>query len=342
MIEFYCNKCGGKFSVPGDQVGRKGRCPKCKKVIFIPDARKPDSSPQQDNPSGSQNDPRYSAYDLSLFDIPQEMEIIEESIAQQQMLDESFPGFQEPDEGMDTEGKEVKDLTMYKLPWIIDIFLYPFNLAGVIHLIGSWLLIFLLCPLVMATVGLGTEYAPLVYLFPVSYVLYYFTECIRVSAQGHCRAPDFWMHPTDSDKWDCISQLFVVVGSIAVCFCPVAVYYIAAERSDLVYWLLLACGGFFFPMVLIAVVLFDSFSALNPLLIVRSILSTFTPYCGLIITLFVGLYICLRINSRFYNFHPMPIVPFFLRATQLYMVFIAAGLLGRFYHRYEKKLNWEV
>ena len=339
MIKFNCDNCGRKFNVPENQAGKKGRCPNCRHVVVVPG---PDDSTSFTDGSGLEANSKVSGIDPSLFDIPQEKETAEESITQKQMPDESFEVLQEPGESTEADEKISEDKTISRLPWFIDIFLYPFNFSGVIHLVGLWLLIFLLCPLVMARVGLGTEYAPIVYFFPVSYMLYYFTECIRYSASGHFRAPDFWMHPTDSDKWDCVSQLFVVAGSIAVCFCPVAVYYIATERSDLVYWLLLVCGGIYFPMVLLAVVLFDSFNALNPLLIVRSISSTFLPYCGLIIILFAGSYICLKINSRFYSFHPLPIVPFFLRAIQLYMIFVAVGLLGRFHHRYEKKLNWEV
>jgi DNA-directed RNA polymerase subunit RPC12/RpoP len=339
VIKFSCDNCGQKFNVPESQAGKKGRCPKCRQVVIV--AGTDDGSSFTDK-NGLEANKKVSGIDSSLFYIPQKTETTEKSIAERQMPVESFESFQEPSESMDLGQKPPEEKTLSKLPWFIDIFLYPFSLAGIIRLISLWLLIFLLCPLVMARVGLGTEYAPIVYFLPVSYVLYYFTECIRYSASGHFRAPDFWMHQTDSDKWDFVSQLFVVAGSIAVCFCPVAIYYIATERSDLVYWLLFIYGGFFFPMVLLAVVLFDSFNALNPLLIVRSISGTFIPYCGLIIILFVGSYICLKINSRFYSFRPLPILPFFLRAIQLYMIFIVIGLLGRFYYKYMKKLNWEV
>ena len=87
-----------------------------------------------------------------------------------------------------------------KLPWLIDVFLYPLNLTGIIHLICLWLLVFLLCPLVMEFLGLGIEYIPIVYTLPIAYVLYYFTECIRDSANGRYRDPDFWMGPTGFDK----------------------------------------------------------------------------------------------------------------------------------------------
>ncbi|MHC4751512.1 MAG: hypothetical protein ACYTFW_16780 [Planctomycetota bacterium] len=238
--------------------------------------------------------------------------------------------------------EEIGPVGNHRLPWIVDVFLYPLNLAGIIHLIGLWLLIFLLCPLVIALIGLGTEYIPVVYLLPVAYSLYYFAECIRDSAAGGCRAPDFWMHPAESDKWDCVLQLLVVLGCIAVCFWPVAVYYIVTERSDLIYWLLLACGGFFFPMALLGVVLFDSFNTLNPILIIGSIFRTLLPYCGMVLFFYAGALLFMEIDSPVNRFWLLPAVPFMVKVVQLYMIFVAVGLLGRFYHRNEKKLNWEV
>jgi len=228
------------------------------------------------------------------------------------------------------------------LPWFIDIFLYPFNLAGIIYLLSLWLLIFLLCPLVIALLGLGTEYIPVVYLLPVAYSLYYFAECIHVSASGGRRAPDLRTSPAKPDRWDYISQLLVAVGSIAVCFSPVAVYYIVTERTDTIYWLLLGCGGFFFPMVLLAVVLFDSFNALNPILIIGSIFRTLLPYCGMVLFFYAGALLFMKIDSPVNRFWLLPIVPFLIKGIQLYMIIVAVGLLGRFYHRYEEKLNWEV
>jgi hypothetical protein len=229
-----------------------------------------------------------------------------------------------------------------KLPWFIDMFLYPFNLAGFIHLIGLWLLIFLLCPLVITLLGLGIEYIPIVYFLPVAYSLYYFAECIRHSASGARRAPDLRASPAKPDRWDYISQLLIVVGSIAVCFSPVVLYYIITERSDLIYWLILACGGFFFPMILLAVVLFDSFNALNPILIIGSIFRALLPYCGMVLFFYAGALLFMEIDSPVNRFWLLPAVPFLINGIQLYMIIVAVGLLGRFYHRYEKKLNWEV
>jgi len=227
------------------------------------------------------------------------------------------------------------------LPWFIDIFLYPLNWEGIIHLLALWLLLFFLCPRVMS-LGFGTEYVPFVYGLPVAYALYYFAECIRSRAAGARHVPGYWIHPSDSSMWDCLSQMFEMVGCVAVCFWPVSVYYIVREQVDWIYFLLLTGGGFFFPMVLLAVVLFDSLSALNPILIDRSILRTFVPYCGMVLLFFAGSLLSVQIGFPLNGFHPLPMVPFMLWLVQLYTAFVAIALLGDFYQRYEKKLNWEV
>jgi hypothetical protein len=247
---------------------------------------------------------------------------------------------QEPAEQAATEGIEAAGGS--RLPWLLDVFLYPLNLAGVIHLVSLWLLVNLLCPSVMQYAGLGTEFVPLVYTLPVAYVVYYLAECIRDSAGGGRRAPDFWMGPGDSSKWDCLSQFVLVVGCVAVCFWPVSVYYIVRERADWIYWLLLACGGFLLPMVLLAVVWFDSYSGLNPVLIVGSMLRTFLPYCAIVLFLGGEALLFVTMGLKTYGFYRPPPLLFVLRLVQLYLMFVAAGLLGRFYQRYKERLNWDV
>jgi len=304
MIRFTCGNCGQKIGVPEIRAGKKGKCPKCKNVVVVPKAAGANLPASQDDSAKSNISSKYSDFDLTVLDVPQEDKAPIQPTSQYDVSDKAFGGVQKPEESPGTD--ETEPVGKRKLPWIIDIFLYPLNLAGIIHLICLWLLVFLLCPLVMEFLGLGIEYIPIVYTLPIAYVLYYFTECIRDSAIGRCRAPDFWMHPADSDKWDCISQLFLVLGCIAVCFWPVSVYYIVTERTDLTYWLLLAFGGFFFPMVLLAVVLFDSFNALNPILIIGSIFRTFLPYCGMVLLFYGGAWLFMKIDSRLYGLRLLP------------------------------------
>jgi len=312
MIKFNCKNCGQKISVPEMHAGKKGNCPKCKTMIVIP------------LPLGNDH---------------------KDFVPNIQLEEEPVNHTAEGDDGTLFSYEQItggnEELPERRLVWFIDIWLYPLNLAGIIHLICLWLLVFLLCPLVTGFLGLGIEYIPIVYTLPIAYVLYYFTECVRDSAAGRCRAPDFWMHPNE-DKWDCISQLLIVLGCIAVCFCPVLVYYVVTKRTDLIYWLFLVCGGFFFPMVLLAVVLFDSYNAMNPLLIIGSIFRTFFPYCSMVLFFCGGALLFMKIDSRLYSFRLLPTVPFICKALQLYLIFVAVGLLGRFYWKYREKLNWEV
>jgi hypothetical protein len=338
-IELHCDNCGRKITIPRIYAGKKGRCPNCKNPVAVPGAKEPVYIQKQDDPADTATRLVGNDIGLTLLDVPEELkhqnEMSEESSVTEAALEQESGSGEGP-------AAEKTDAAGFQLPWFIDIFLYPFNISGVIHLIGLWLLIFLLCPLVMAHLGLGTEYIPVVYLLPVAYSLYYFTECIRDGASGGRRAPDLLTSPVRSDKWDYISQLLIVIGSIAVCFWPAAVYYIITVRSDLIYWLILGCGGFVFPMVLLAVVLFDSFNAMNPILIVRSVFHTLLPYCGMVLFFYACALLFMELDSPVNRFWLLPIVPFLLKVVQFYIVFVAVGYLGRFYHRYQDKLNWEV
>lgn len=337
-IEIVCEHCSCRIIVAKSHVGEKGKCPKCKGEVVVQPQKTNTSNASDHCPSGL-TDMKDSVVQLDFTGIPQENDVISVQVVRKDSDEDEFEGFQQQRPPVEAEDDTKAD--QRKLPWLIDIWLYPLNVAGVMHLIFLWLLVFLFCPLIMTFIGLGDEYIPFVYTLPVAYMVYYFTECIRYSDTGHFRAPDFWNHPLE-DKWEHISQFLMVLGSIAVCFCPASAYYIVTERSDFVHWLLMACGGFFFPMILLAVVLFDSYDALKPILIVSSIFRTFFPYCGLVLLYYGGALLFLKIDSRLYSFRLLPLVPFISRALQLYLIFVAVGLLGRFFHKYEEKLYWEV
>ena len=279
------------------------------------------------------------AYDTALLDVAPKGKVADEATSRCHPSDELAENVREP--GGRGATQETGPVDIPRLPWPIDVILYPLSVIGLIHLVGLWLLLFFLCPRVMS-LGLGTEYIPFVYALPVAYALYYFAECIRTRAAGDRHVPDYWMNPGDSSKWDCLSQMFDMVGCIALCFCPVSVYYIVREQVDVAYWLLLAGGGFVFPMVLLAVVLFDSLSALNPILIGGSILRTFVPYCGMVALLCGGVLLSVTIGFPLNGFHPLPMVPFLLWLVQLYMIFVAIAVLGSFYRRHKDRLDWAV
>ena len=220
-----------------------------------------------------------------------------------------------------------------KLPWLIDVLLYPVSVSGIIHLA-----IFLLVPLLIKKFVFIDYYGiihMMLYMMLIGYIFYYLAYCVFDSSKGGYRAPDISAQDIP-DRGDLISQIFLMLGCVAICFCPVSVYYIFTERTDLLFWVLSAYGIFFLPMSFLGGIMFDSVNALNPILIIRSILNTFLPYCGLV------LLFCAFSGSLVIILQRLPIWDFISKGIRIYLLFVLAHLLGRFYWRYQDKLNWEV
>jgi hypothetical protein len=96
-------------------------------------------------------------------------------------------------------------------------------------------------------------------------------------------------------------------------------------------------------MALLAVIMFNSTSGLNPLIIISSIFSTFFQYCGLVALIVAIIFLYVQ-TIKFLPLNPyirMALSPL-VQAVEFYLAMVAAHLLGRFYFKYQGKLNWEV
>ncbi len=234
-----------------------------------------------------------------------------------------------------------------KLPWIIDAFLYPISASGMINLAVFVivpelvsLLISVLTSFLAPFLQFGTPYITTLLTLPFyivfgCYVVYYVAHCVVDSTKGRRRATDLPMANIFSIR-DLVEQTILLLGCIAICFCPAAFYYIFTRRIDSFFWFLVALGGFFFPMFFLRGVMFDSFDALNPIEIFRSIFSTFLPYCCLVLFFMTlgGLagVILLR----------LPLWRFLRTCIILYLVFVLAHRSGWFYWWYKGKLGWDL
>lgn len=58
MIGFDCPGCGAGFKVPDERAGTKGRCPKCKAVISVPQKKEPDVDSLNPMPQSHNNELR--------------------------------------------------------------------------------------------------------------------------------------------------------------------------------------------------------------------------------------------------------------------------------------------
>jgi len=133
------------------------------------------------------------------------------------------------------------------------------------------------------------------------------------------------------------SQMLNIVVCLIVFIGPPFFYFLYTHKTDTIFWALAGYAVFFFPMGLLAVIVFDSFSALNPIVLIGSIFSTFFQYCGLVLLFIIVGFLAgrlLEIQSL--------VLRFFFSCLRIYLTFVVAHLLGRFYWRYQEKLNWEV
>jgi len=234
-----------------------------------------------------------------------------------------------------------------KLPWLADILLYPTSASGMIHIA-----IFLIVPIL---IGLLSRYvfsfvrhyggilSLILYVLLIGYMFYYFAECIRDSAAGGLRTPEtLTSTPGSSDMLEQFVSLFACYAFFLgpVTFYRSYIYFSSTQMNSAIFWSLYAYGGFFFPMGILAVVMFNSVNGLNPILLICSIASTFFQYCGIVI-FFSGLYV-LRTLILSVGQQWGILANVTSNIVLIWLLLVTAHLLGRFYRRYQEKLNWEV
>ena len=202
-------------------------------------------------------------------------------------------------------------------------------------------------------------------LFIGFYVTWYCCECIRDSASGGLRAIDAFSGGLDI--WEEFFQYIKVMATCILFTSPVIFYIVYCIFNDTrpnqaIVISLLGYSAFFFPMALLAMVLFDSLSALNPWLLVRSIISTFPQYIGLVAIFYgLGAAYYYAVFRAMFNIMPQGeaavmqveadpaemfanLMLFRLVSEMAFMwlALVLCHLLGRFFYRYDKKLYWEV
>jgi phage FluMu protein Com len=329
VIKFRCKNCDQKISVPETQAGKKGKCPKCKSIVVVPKIKAADSLKDQINPP----DEKQQNVSSPVPELQLEKGPPGQTGKTHKAFANGFKAMQYHEQLIKMEKMEKPPVR--KLPWILDIFLYPTSMSGLINLGIFWMLPILL--------GLIARLMPIRLIWGIvgfiigGYMFYYFIECIRDSALGGIRAPENIGNLPDMG--DAVSQFMEIIASAVLFWGPVSFYFIFTRKTDTIYWLLLGYGIFFFPMGLLALAMFRSSAAFNPFVWIMSIFSTFFQYCGLVLFFCVLGWLVSRIMS---SFRGALLFAFIFNAVFVYLAMVGAHLLGRFYYLNSKKLNWEV
>ena len=345
MIEFRCKSCGFKINFPNAFVGKTNKCPNCASIITVPGAGSQDTVRWQGKSAELEKGSRNSVYDLTLLDAPPKDKVQEQPASQTNGCEKAAESQQEP------IAKGSESISRRKLPWLIDFLLYPVSTSGMIILGIVVVLRFLLRFAVSLLGGLAIQNA--LFLIPFGaawiigvlvrivlylYLYWYLCECIRDSAEGGTRAPESIGH--NPGFGEMLWQAIKTIGCFLLFLGPVFLYHFKTDQTDTIFYRLVAYAAlFFFPMSLLAVVMFDSFRGLNPIMLVGSIISTFLPYCAMIMVLvWAGFFIIDRAPD------PQETIglTFILWCLGIYLAMVVAHLLGWFYHRYERQLNWDV
>ncbi|MCP4611651.1 MAG: hypothetical protein GY845_23325 [Planctomycetes bacterium] len=339
MIKFNCKKCGQKFDVPETRAGQKGKCTKCKNIVIVPDLES--------------INPKYSDYDLSLLDIPQKNETQNQQDSQHETSGKVIEKPQEFEEEP-AEGKN-ESISKRQLPWLVDILLYPTSQGGLSTIVLVFLLrlsidiltLFLICCVFGGILGLIAKI-----LIVYSYMYWYFSECIRDSAAGGIRAPEIKGNISSLEEmfWQLVKLFACYTFTLGpASFYRGYTYFHEIEMNRIILWSLLTYGMFFFPMAVLAFIMLDSVKGLNPVLLIRSIISTRVQYCGLVILFYVfgilfyilrTLTVSLLPKIGIFSYILLAYITF--NIFTFYSLLILGHLLGRFYWKYQEKLNWEV
>lgn len=354
MIKFSCNNCGHKLGVRDEMAGKRGKCPECSGIIVVPEKNllvsfqcencgsNISALPTQSGKKGKCPNCNLTVvvpqlHGLTFLDAPAEYKLQDRQPnppAHPQQEIENEENEQEPKE-------EIQPYTSRKLPWFIDILLYPLSVSGMVHLAILSFLPRMLLPLGHGSYWMHPDIFGLgfVVIF-TGYLLYCLFDCVRDSADGGRRASDIEVSVDILlNAWELISPVLKVSVCIAICFGPLLLYSIITQRTDTIFWFLALYAVIFSPITFLAVILFDSFRALNPILIITSIYNVFIHYCGLAAICFAGgLFVSIIMASQ----PRSSIIGYFFSAACIYLAMVMAHLLGRFYWKYQDKLNWEV
>ena len=343
-IELHCESCVQRISVPTIYSGKRGYCPKCKGPIDVPIVERPVCKPKQED--FVDTIPRLAGNDagLTLLEVPEELKLADAPI-----IETGAVGTAIEQESKEESETEAEPSGRRNLPWFIDIFLYPVSLSGLTHLA-----IFTIVPTLIAILRTSLGIAGRIVGLPgfiinvliFLYMGWYFTECVRDSAKGGIRAPEAFASMGASEMW---SQMQHIIGCYLILLSPAFFYNLYTGNTDAIYWRLLITGSFFFPMGLLACIMFDSIGGLNPILLLGSIFSTFFQYCGLVLLVIAIVFSFTKLAGVFgpQSEQQQPsgailLVMGVFYFVGVYIVFVIAHLIGRFYWRYQDKLNWEV
>lgn len=209
-------------------------------------------------------------------------------------------------------------------------FAYPLNGNGLI-LIAAGGAVFLL-------VG----WLPLIGLLLTGYLFNYAKKIVAATAAGEDAVPDWpdftnWAEDLVLPYVQLAALTILTVGPafLLEVFLPEGVPF----RGG---WVVFAAiyGGLLAPMGMLALAMFDSFTALNPLALVWSIVRIPLDYAAAALA-FGAVIAAYLYSEKIVGFIPVPVLPLVLAGfANLYLIIVAMRILGLLYRSKQQALGW--
>ena len=260
--------------------------------------------------------------------------------------------------------------TTLKLSRIIDVLFHPISIPGLIML-AFYLGIPVLFKALSQKLRSLDYFAQsilveiiswYVYAIMVLFLFWYVGFCVRKSALSRNRVPEPYSTEWNNNFYSTFCQTmriilcfiifcgpFVVSYVITCCLVLTAPFYSEAAIpvliSSSITLVFLAFAITFFPMSLLATVMFESLEGLNPKFVIGSIVSTFFRYFGLLFMYCVlygipiAAYEIIRLQIPKEHIQTVLLI---MKGWFIYLLFVSAYLLGNFFRRNEEKLYWAV
>ncbi len=216
---------------------------------------------------------------------------------------------------------------------------YPFKGSGIVLLIVATG-----CLAVLEFLS-GLPFVWLLQVFFGGYLCAYYINVIGSSAGGEEELPDW---PDFTNLWDDILRpILLFAAAFLVSLAPLIIYvqrnlwallHGEQELPQSVVYFSMAWFLAYLPMSLLAVALFDSLKALNPITIIGAIVKIPLRYLQACVLFFLVYYV----NTSLAEYlDAIAVVGLVIRVFfSLYMTMVGMRILGLIYHANAKKLGW--
>ncbi|HVV72421.1 MAG TPA: FHA domain-containing protein, partial [Verrucomicrobiae bacterium] len=209
--------------------------------------------------------------------------------------------------------------------------IYPFQGSGIMMLVAGTIFFFLL------------SWVPLLGLIVTGYMFSYAKAIITSTADGRDDLPDW----PDFGDWkdDILMPYLQLLALLALFFGPaliVAVWHPGTDtQSALGLLAALAFGAFLAPMGMLALAMFDTFAALNPVALMWSILRIPGPYFAAATSFLLALMLYWFVAGALEKLVGIPLFAGLISAfLYLYLLAVGVRILGLLYRTRREDLAW--